>query len=946
MTLIERDLELDAVDVRLASLTGGAGGVLVIEGVPGIGKTALLSAARTRAIARGFRVLTAVGGELDQELPFAIVRQLFEPALRAAPAQTRAELMAGAARLAAPVLALDDPGPHHGTSGLGNVVHGLYWLCSNLAEAGPLLLSIDDIHWADDSSLRFVSHLARRVTDLPVLLLVAGRPGAMVDNLVTRALGGLRPEILRLRPLTIAGVGHLVRRDLASDAAEAFCEACAKASGGNPFLLAEALATLREDGVRPVAAEACRVERLHPEGIARSVLTRIGRLGPEAIRLAHALAVLGPAVELHQVARLAELPIDRAVTLADALASEAIVGHGRPLDFAHPLIRTAVYAECSAVRRAAGHKRAAQVLADDGHTASQLAPHLLAALPGADPWVVDTLRAASSAALARGAPEPAATYLTRALAEPPAPADAAALHAELGRVLAMANRPDEASAAYHRALSLTDAPPERASVALELGFAMARSGRGSQAIEAIELAHQSIDQAVVDLPLPLLASFAFADLVTVRPPATVLGLLEQVLPRLSAHRDTDRGILSTAAFLASATGDRPAGEVVDLARSAATGPLPAQHHWILVNMASAALAMADRLPEALDLLDRGIQATRQLGATADHQYLRVLRSHTALYAGRLAEAEGDARAAMQAESGDGAHHPLAAAMLVDALAARGKLTEAQHTLTGSGLDGDQQTDTLLSHVVLLARGRLRSRQNRTRQALADLRACGATLVAGGYLNPAFAPWRGEAALAHYTLGETTQATDLATENLRLARSFGAPDSISSALRTCGVITGGPTGLELLNEAVSILNGTTAELERASALVEFGAALRRAGYRKQSQEPLREGLDAATGCHADALVARAAEELRAVGLRPRRRSITGRDALTTSELRVAKLAAGGATNRQIAQGLFISRRTVEIHLTSTYRKLQINGRSELPHALHQHTTVDDRPGAPP
>lgn len=250
-------------------------------------------------------------------------------------------------------------------------------------------------------------------------------------------------------------------------------------------------------------------------------------------------------------------------------------------------------------------------------------------------------------------------------------------------------------------------------------------------------------------------------------------------------------------------------------------------------------------------------------------------------------------------------------------------------------------DMLLSHVLLLARGRLRSRQNRTREALADLHTCGATLVAAGYLNPAFAHWRGEAALAHLALGETAQATDLASENLRLARSFGAPDSTSYALRTCGIIAGGSTGLELLEEAVSVLDQTTAELERAGALVDLGAALRRAGYLKQSQDPLREGIDAAIRCHADALAARAAEEMRAAGLRPRRRPLTGRDALTTSELRVAKLAADGATNRQIAQGLFISRRTVEIHLTSTYRKLQINGRDELRQALDKPTMTATR-----
>ena len=171
MTLIERGRELRQVDGRLAEACAGRGNTVLVEGPPGIGKTALLAAVHERATQHKMDSLGARGGELERELAFAIVRQLFEPRLRAA---ARADLFAGAARFAAPVF-------DGGTSGeaapaIDSVVHGLYWLCSNVAGRGSLLLTVDDVHWADEASLRFLSHLARRVADLPVLLVLATRP--------------------------------------------------------------------------------------------------------------------------------------------------------------------------------------------------------------------------------------------------------------------------------------------------------------------------------------------------------------------------------------------------------------------------------------------------------------------------------------------------------------------------------------------------------------------------------------------------------------------------------------------------------------------------------------------------------------------------------------------------------------------------------------------------
>jgi DNA-binding NarL/FixJ family response regulator len=152
------------------------------------------------------------------------------------------------------------------------------------------------------------------------------------------------------------------------------------------------------------------------------------------------------------------------------------------------------------------------------------------------------------------------------------------------------------------------------------------------------------------------------------------------------------------------------------------------------------------------------------------------------------------------------------------------------------------------------------------------------------------------------------------------------------LRTLGTLEQGDSGMALLNEAVEVLRGSSARLEHAYALVAQGAALRRAGRRATAREPLREALDLAYGCGATVLAARAHDELVAAGARPRRDPTESRSTLTASELRVAHLAAEGKTNREIAQALFLTEKTIETHLRNVFRKLGIGSRSQIARAL--------------
>jgi predicted ATPase len=174
--LLEREAEIAAIQSLVAAARGGAGRLLVVEGRAGMGKTRLVGVARAAAQAAGLEVLAARAGELEQEFAFGVVRQLFEPLLARASAEERAELTAGAAGLALPLFRQPNAAGQEATDTSFAMLHGLYWLAANLAMRRPALLAIDDLHWADVASLRWIAYLARRLEGLPLLVAVAARP--------------------------------------------------------------------------------------------------------------------------------------------------------------------------------------------------------------------------------------------------------------------------------------------------------------------------------------------------------------------------------------------------------------------------------------------------------------------------------------------------------------------------------------------------------------------------------------------------------------------------------------------------------------------------------------------------------------------------------------------------------------------------------------------------
>ena len=404
----------------------GSGGGVVVEGPAGIGKSAVLAAARRSAQDGATRFLRARGAELERDFAFGVVRQLFEPVLHEASPAERDDLLQGPARLAARVLGLpgalqEGEAPAATPDASFTVLHGLYWLCANLAADQLVVLSVDDAHWADTSSLRFLTYLLPRLEELKIALVVATRPEAEGEeaHLLATLTADARAEVLQPAPLSLAAVGRLVHEGLGVAPDPTFTAACHRATGGSPFLVRELVEALGAEGMSPDARTAARVEAVGARTARRWIQLRLGRLPAPAARLARAVAVLERA-ELPRAAALAELDLAAAAEAADTLVAAGILEPGRPLAFVHPLVRAGVYEELAVAERSLAHRRAAELM--DGEPAGEehAAEHLLATEPAGDRAIarrlVDAARDRGAARRARVRGRPAAPRAGRAAA--------------------------------------------------------------------------------------------------------------------------------------------------------------------------------------------------------------------------------------------------------------------------------------------------------------------------------------------------------------------------------------------------------------------------------------------------------------------------------------------------------------------------------------------------
>ena len=924
--LVERELELETVERLLAGARAGSGGGLVFEGPAGIGKSSLLAATRTAAVAE-LRVLSARGGELERELPFGIVRQLLEPVVVAYDAEEREALLAGAAALAKPVFAVD---PEAGAEPSFSSLHGLYWLTINLADVQPLLVAVDDTHLADVASLRWLVYLARRLAGVPLALVLATRaaePGP-VQELLDELLVIPEVEVLQPGGLSEQAIAALAAQLLSAEPDPSFVAACGRATGGNPFLLLELFGELKRRGIAPSRENAGLTGQLSSQGVGRAVRARLRRLPKECASLARAVAVLGDPAEPTLAAQLAGLDDETASGAAEALVDAVIFEPGR-LAFVHPLVRSSVYSELSAQERARAHQRAALLLTSAEETPDRIAAHLLATHPGGDAETVRTLRKAAHGARNRGAPDVAVTYLQRALAEPPSVELEPVIAHELGTAALSAGKLELAIEKLRQATRNLAEGRLRAEAASALGSALFLADRPEEAMTDLTALISALPGSEHEQGLRLQATRWAA----VRGGSVaVWRRLQQAGERFVVTSGTPRTIgerlqVAAAAYEAARTGT--ADDARELALQAlADGRLledpgpESGAFWIAPSVLFFAYADDDAARVSTDV----IEWAKQHGSLPAFSMAAQLRAYASVRRGLLAEAEADAASTLEQQPAPQTLYAHVA--LVNVLLARGKTTEA-----GDVFAQVRPEPAATGQIrYLQTRARIRAAAQRPEDALDDLFACGRLEREWEIRTPAFATWRTDAAPLLASVDRLDEARALAREELERCRAFGAQAPLGASLRTLGLLERGDTGIELLEEAVAHLERSPARLEHALALVELGAAIRRAGRRADAREPLRKALELARVSSAEVVATRAHDELVSAGARPRRDPTESRSNLTASELRVSRLAAEGKTNREIAQALFVTENTIETHLRSVFRKLEIRSRSQLARAL--------------
>ncbi len=940
-TGVERERAFGAVSTALDEAEAGRGSQLVIIGAPGSGRTSLLDELGRRARERGFTVLAARAAADEREFEFGVARQLLEDLIIGAAGARREELLQGAAEIAEPLLA----GVPGGTGADDfSILSALHRIVDNLAGSGPVALCVDDAPDADRASLEFLAYLGRRISGSAIVLATSARderrPGEPL------ALGSVLDDAaattVKLAALSERGCAQLLATTLGEECAGKLAGPARELTGGNPRLLSELAAELA-DRAAAMGAPPAGV----PEGIAPAPLTRrfdseLSALGGEAVLLARALATLGDQGGLREAARLSGIDERSARTAANALSQVGLLQSEPPTRLRYPILANAVRASTPPAELSRLSREAGLMRADAGATPTQVAELLLGAGPGGEAWIVEALRSGARETLERGEPKRAVRMLRRALAEPPAEGERGGLLLELGAAAARIGEQDGVQL-MEEAYELAGDPRSRAHVALELGSTLAFAGQAAAAANVLEHALGQLEDERSEIATGLLALLLLLAVTTTSARGRATALISDarrmvdaidkrqarpLLAPLAADEATTGGNAERAGALAR----RALGDGRLLAEQTADSPL--------VYLAVGSLIWTDRANEAETALNAALAEASARGSERATTMATAARSYARQRAGRLADAEADAlrfRADRDwlADPSVSAFALVAGSVLISTLLEAGEVAAAEHERERLELV-PHDPDALLTQPFREARARLALATGATDEAIEQFHACRERQERWQALHapvPVF--WHVGAAEAYLAAGRRRDAERLACEGVQIGRRYGAPRAIGVALRLHG-LTAASAGRRQrsLEESVRALEGSCDRVEHARSLCALGAAMRRAGRRSAAREPLRQALHAASACRASALAAEAREELLATGAKVVPGPAAGPGTLTPSELRVAEAAAGGRSNREIADSLFLSVKTVEMHLSNSYRKLDIGSRRELAAALEQ------------
>jgi DNA-binding CsgD family transcriptional regulator len=911
MLLGRKDEQL-ALDRLFAQARQGRSGVLALVGEPGIGKTALLEHAAERAGA--MRILRARGVEPEAVIPFAGLAELLRPVLGSldqipAPQSTA---LAGALSLG-PARAQD-------RFAVGAATLSLLSLC---AEECPLALLIDDAHWLDRSSAETLLFAARRLLADPIAVVLTVREG--------------QPSLLDgadIRTLRIAGLDR-------SDAAELLCsedvpddavERLYLATGGNPLALIElapqatGLLTLPSDVPVPISTS-----------IAAAFLARFGRL-PEPTRRVLVLAAASDPCELAVLRRAASrIGLD----LGDLAPSEeaGLVRIGlETVEFTHPLARSAVFAEASALERREAHGALAAVLPD--RDLDRRAWHLAAASLGADDRAADALAQAGARARERSAYAVAAAAFTRAAGLCSTDSARGQLVLEAAQAAWLAGDVPRVLTLLERADAHELAPAVAARIDHVRGLVAMRCGPVAAAYPLMAGAAERIADADPELAVVMLAQAVQGCFYTGDTPAMIAAAERAVAiangqgsarARFFAAMAHGMALVADGQGEAGAASAREAVEILERSDAlrddpgilawSALGPL-----WLreadtgrgLIERAfelARANAALGTLPNLLHLLARD-QATTDQWAAAETSY---------------DEAIGLAR-----ETGQRVEVAASLAGLAGLEARRGREAACrEHAAEATSLCNELGV-ALYRVWAIQALGDLELGLGHAAAAIehydAQIDALRWHGIADVDLSPA-----PELVDALLRLGRDNDAADVAAGFEADAQAKGQPWALARAARCRGLLSDADKLESCFEEALRLHERTPDVFETARTRLAYGECLRRARKRTPAREQLRVAAGTFERLGAQPWVQQADAELAATGETARRRDVSTLDQLTPQELRIASLLAGGMTTREAAAAIFVSPKTVEYHLGHVYRKLEIHSREalaaafETPHA---------------
>ncbi|MFR9799400.1 ATP-binding protein [Streptomyces sp. MS06] len=869
-SLRERDHEVAditrAVDA-LCTDRSSSGGLLVFRGEAGLGKTALLAETRRIAESRGCTVWSARGGETLRSVPFNVVRRLLQPALVSLLPEEAREYLGDWYDIAGPALGIAEPGDRRADP--QGVCDGLVAAVRRLARRDwPLVLLVDDAHWADEETLRWLAAVTDQLHDLAVLLVIARRPGEIRGEgarLLEAATAAGRP-VGDLSALTPKAVADLTHAAVGEHADAPFCREVWAVTGGNPYETVELLAKVQDSELEPVEASAGELRALNRSARGGGLVARLEELGVDATRFAWAAAILGTGINVDLVARLATMAHDDAVRCAALLCNARILTAPDPagsraddgdLEFVHPLIATAVYNSIPDALRRAMHGIAAQVVADAGLGLAAASRHLLQVHPDDDEELVEQLREAAREHLAVGAPDAARRCLERALEEPPPPEVHAQVLYELGRATLL-TAPARTIGHLRTALAMPGLDgADRVDAVYRLSQALLHNDQLEEAVRTVEAEAARQGDGPARLRLQAV-QYMWEGIYGESASPGRSERLARLAGTCAGRDNSERALLILRGFDAMTHGEN-VEEVVELCdRAMVNGRLAPGLGWTdqewgieLLMMLGSCYAYADRLDRAESLFAEALRAYTSAGWSGGH--LALAHAFLGLAyrrQGRLKDAEKVLRDSLRLAERVGRGLPLywsATCGLVDTLLARGRVDEAWTVAEQYGF-APPYPSTIVLPDTRSVRGRLLLAVGRLEDGINELEAAEKAAAARGGHNPVLAPWTVDLAGA-LAAQDPARAVRLASDARRQAERFGTDTAIGEALRCAAALETGKRAVSLAGQAVAYLESSPCQFEHAAARVEYGVVAR-------SAAELRRGLALARSCGADGLAARA------------------------------------------------------------------------------------------